>query len=122
MNYVYLFGTVLFTVYGQLIIKWRIAKYGALPEGFSGKMVFLLKLLLDPFILSGFAAAFLAAHFWMAAMTKFDLSEAYPAIIGGLALLTSLFAVLFLKEPLNAYKIIGIVLIMVGVYFISKSA
>lgn len=122
MSYFYIIGTVLFTVCGQLLIKWRIAKYGVLPGSFSEKIVFLLKLLLDPYIFSGFVSAFLAALFWMAAMTKFNLSEAYPAIIGGLALLTSLFAVFFLKEPLNAYKIIGIILIIVGVYFISKSA
>jgi hypothetical protein len=29
---------------------------------------------------------------------------------------------IFLKEPITAYKIIGIVLIVAGVYFISKSA
>jgi multidrug transporter EmrE-like cation transporter len=122
MGYLYLFGTILFTIYGQLILKWRIVKYGALPEQFSEKIIFLFKLLLDPYIFSGFSAAFLASFFWMAAMTKFELSHAYPIIVGGLALLTSLFAIVFLKEPVTAYKIIGIILIIVGVYFISRTA
>lgn len=122
MGYFYIAGTVLFTVYGQLILKWRIVKYGALPEHLNEKIVFLFKLLFDPYIFSGFTAAFIASFFWMAAMTKFELSHAYPIIVGGLALLTSLFAIVFLKEPITAYKIIGIILIVAGVYFISRTA
>jgi hypothetical protein len=34
MGYFYIFGTVICTVYGQLVIKWRIAKYGELPDDF----------------------------------------------------------------------------------------
>ena len=28
MGYLYIAGTVLFTVYGQLVLKWRIVNYG----------------------------------------------------------------------------------------------
>lgn len=120
MGYLYIAGTVLFTVYGQLILKWRIVNYGAMPEEFSAKFVFLFKLLFDPYIFSGFMAAFIASFFWMAAMTKFDLSHAYPIIVGGLALITSAFAIVFLKEALTMYKILGICFIILGVYFVSK--
>lgn len=122
IGYLYIAGTIIFTVYGQLILKWRIVKYGAMPELFGEKIVFLFKLLFDPFIFSGFLGGFIASFFWMAAMTKFELSHAYPIIVGGLALLTSLFAIVFLKEPITAYKIIGIILIIIGVYFISRTA
>ncbi len=122
MGYLYILGTILFTVYGQLVLKWRIVKYGVLPDLFLEKLIFLFKLLFDPFIFSGFTAAFLASFFWMAAMTKFELSHAYPIIVGGLALLTSLFAIIFLKEAITIYKIIGIALIICGVYFISRSS
>lgn len=120
MGYFYIFWTILFTVYGQLILKWRIVNYGAMPEEFSSKLVFLFKLLFDPYIFSGFVSAFLASFFWMAAMTKFDLSHAYPIIVGGLALVTSAFAIIFLKEALTMYKILGICFIILGVYFVSK--
>jgi multidrug transporter EmrE-like cation transporter len=120
MGYIYIVGTIFFTVYGQLVLKWRIANYGNLPDGFVEKIIFLIKLLLDPYIFSGFFSAFLASFFWMAAMTKFDLSHAYPIIVGGLAIFTSLLAILFLKEPLSIYKVIGIILIVTGVYFVGK--
>jgi len=122
MGYAYIFGTVCFTVYGQLILKWRIVEYGALPEGSVDKLLFLMKLLFDPFIFSGFLAAFVASFFWMAAMTRFDVSYAYPIIVGGLALLTSVFAVLFLKEPFGFMKVLGLLFIIFGVYFLSKGS
>lgn len=116
MGYFYIFGTVCFTVYGQLILKWRIAEYGSLPEGFSEKIVFFSKVFIDPFILSSFASAFIASIFWMAAMTKFEVSYAYPIILSGLLLLTSLLGIYLLDESIHLRKIMGILLILFGVF------
>lgn len=121
MAYLYILGTIVFTVYGQLILKWRIPSYGMLPNSFSDKFLFLFKLLLDPFIFSGFASAFIASFFWMAAVTnKVELSKAYPMTTIGLVLVF-IFSIIFFKESLTAYKIIGMFLIISGVLFISKS-
>ena len=64
VDYIYIFATIGFTVYGQLILKWRIADFGSLPVGQVEKLKFLTSLLLDPLIFSGFAAAFLAGAFF----------------------------------------------------------
>ena len=115
MKYFYLTGTVLFTAYGQLILKISIAKYGKLPDSLAGKFLFLFKVMIDPFVLSGFISAFIASFFWMAAMTKFDLSFAYPVIVGGLLLITTLLGILFLNEPVTCGKVIGPILIISGI-------
>jgi multidrug transporter EmrE-like cation transporter len=122
MGYFYIFGTIFFTVYGQLILKWRINDFGTLPDGILEKIQFLFNLLLDPWVFSGFISAFVASFFWMAAMTKFDVSHAYPIIVGGLAILTSIFAVIFLKESVNILKIMGVIMIVAGVFFLSKGS
>jgi multidrug transporter EmrE-like cation transporter len=116
LGYLYIFGTVLFTVYGQLILKWRIVYYGALPELFLDKIAFLFKLVFDPFIFSGFASAFIASFFWMAAMTKFEVSYAYPIILSGLLLLTSTLGIILLNESISYSKIVGILFILTGVF------
>lgn len=115
MKYLYIAGTVLFTVYGQLILKWRIGYYGFMPDHFSGKIIFLLRLLADWYIISGFVAAFVAALFWMAVMTKTDLSYAYPIITAGLTLLTTVMAIALLGETLSFPKVLGILLIISGI-------
>lgn len=114
MAYLYIFGTIVFTVYGQLVMKWRIAMYGNLPELFAEKLVFLIKLLLDPFILSSFFAAFLAALCWMAAMTKFELSHAYPFMGLNFVLVFILSGLLF-NEALTSLKVVGILLVVTGI-------
>lgn len=121
MLYFYIFGTIAFTVYGQLVLKWRIGRYGVLPEDLGDKILFLLKLLLDPFILSGFFAAFVASLFWMAAMTKSDVSYAYPFMSLSFVLVFILAVVMF-GEPFTLNKLIGLGLIVVGILVTSQSA
>lgn len=121
MKYVYIAGTVVFTVYGQLILKWRLGFHGAMPEELGAKLLFLLRLFGDFYILSGFGAAFVSSLFWMAAMTTFELSNAYPIITGGLVLLTTLLAIGLFGEHLSFSKLAGITFILVGVYLVHQS-
>ena len=121
MGYLYIAGTVLFTVYGQLVLKWRIVNYGAMPEDFGSKLVFLFKLLFDPYIFSGFAAACVASFFWMAAMTKLELSFAYP-FISAAFVLVFLFSVFLFQEAVNWQKIVGLAFIVLGIIISSRGA
>ncbi|WP_087972635.1 EamA family transporter [Oceanobacillus rekensis] len=114
MGYFYILSTIMFTVYGQLIIKWTMDKQGGLPEGFWDKIMFLFQLLLNPWILSGFLAAFLAALSWMAAMTKFDISYAYPFMSLSFVLVFILSVFLF-GEPVSTQKVIGFAFIVLGI-------
>lgn len=113
LDYLYIVLTIGFTVYGQLILKWRIEKFGPLPADSFEKLKFLVGLLFDPVIFSGFAAAFLASLAWMAAMTRFDLSHAYPFMSLNFVVVLFLSAWL-LGEPLTFSKMLGIALIVIG--------
>ena len=78
MDYLYILGAILFTVYGQVVIKWQVSNAGAFPGDAAEKMWFLLRLAVNPWVISSLCGAFLAFLCWMVAMTKFDLSYAYP--------------------------------------------
>jgi len=119
MDYLYIALTLLFTVYGQLILKWQISKVGQLPESLQGKVLFLLSQFLNPWILSGFASAFLASLAWMAAMTKFELCEAYPFM--SLAFVfVMIFSITFLGENLSLTKVIGTAMVVSGLVIITR--
>lgn len=113
MGYVYVLATIVLTVYGQIVLKSRVGAHGALPEGVLDAAGFLLRLLLDPLILSGLAAAFLAALCWMAALTHLELSRAYPLMSLSFALVLAL-SVWLLGEPLSPAKLAGVALIVLG--------
>ncbi|WP_042489851.1 membrane protein [Vibrio diazotrophicus] len=113
-GYIYLLATVAFTVYGQIIIKWRMNQV-ELPSYWFDKLKMLFTLVFDPFVLTGFLAAFLSALAWMAAMTKFEVSFAYPIVISGLVIFTTLLAIFFLGESFSVMKMLALSLIVFGV-------
>lgn len=114
MSYVYVACTILFMAYAQVIIKWQVMGAGAFPAETGEKLWFLAGLLVNPWIVSALAASLLAALAWMAAMTKLDLSYAYP--FTSLAfVLVALASVVVFHEPLTGPKIAGIALICLGI-------
>lgn len=119
-GHAYVLTTLFLTVYGQLVLKWQMIGVGALPEGAIEKLVFLMRLLLNPWILSGMVAAFAASLAWMAAMTRLEMSYAYPFM--SLAfVLVMIFGVLFLGEAFNGPKLIGTSLVIAGLVVIARA-
>ncbi len=119
MKYFYILGAIVFTVYGQIVMKWQMSKIGVLPDSFFSKIITLLLQFKNVWILSSFVAAFIAALCWMAAMTKFELSVAYPFLATSFALVLLLSYLVF-NEPLTLTKIAGCILIILGVAVSSR--
>jgi multidrug transporter EmrE-like cation transporter len=114
MGYFFVALTVLFTVGGQFLIKWQVNKAGVLPDGMHGKAMFLIDLLLKPWIVIGLGAAFVASLCWMMAMTKLPLSHAYPFTAFAFVLVVFGGAWIF-SEPVNIAQALGVSLIVLGV-------
>jgi multidrug transporter EmrE-like cation transporter len=114
VEHLYIAGSILLTVYGQLVLKWQVASAGALPAAAADRIGFLVRLVLSPWVLSGLAAAFLAFLCWAMALTKFQLSYAYPFMSLAFALVLLLSALLF-REELTLPKILGMLLIVLGI-------
>ena len=114
MSYFYLACTVLLTVYGQIVIKWQVLAAGAFPESAGEQVLFLGRLLVNPWVVSALAAALAAAVIWMAVLTKLDLSHAYP-FLSTIFVLVPIASVLLFNEPMTTFKIVGMVLIVGGI-------
>src|SRR5215216_1534663 len=119
IGYIYIFVTLLLTTYGQLILKWRLQFYEEFPAQFKQQILFFLRVLADPFILSGFIAAFVASLTWIAALTRFDISYAYPFTSLSFIVVLILSYLLF-NEPFTLNKLVGVLLIIAGVYIAAK--
>ena len=109
----FLASVILLTVYGQLSVKWRLNQLPSLSSDGRTQLFQLLSLLLDPIILSGLVAAFLASIAWMGALKRFDFGFAYPFMS-----LNFPFAILLsawlLHESLSMQRLAGVVIIMAG--------
>lgn len=112
LNYLFLAGALLFTVYGQLIIK---ARAGALASDVGrGAGSYLLRMLFDPLVITGFAGAGMAALCWMLAVRSLPLVHAYPFMALSFVLVPC-GAALFLNEAIHWPQMVGLVLIVAGV-------
>jgi uncharacterized membrane protein len=118
-GFVYIALTLVLTLYGQLVLKWQVTLAGGMPSTSGGKLAFLVQMLLNPWILSGFASAFLASLAWMAAMTKFQLSYAYPFMSLNFILVV-LFSAWLFNDPVTIPKVVGVLLIMAGIIISSQ--
>ena len=119
MNHLYILLTILFTVYGQIIIKWQVKLSGAFPQDNFEKLQYIIKLLLNPWVISSFICAFLASLSWMAAMTKFPLSYAYPFMSLAFVLVMFLSAIFF-RESITLPKSLGLGFVVLGIIIGSK--
>jgi len=108
-DFIYIFLTIALTVFGQLIVKWRVTQIGGSLKGSA----MLVRFLMDPGILCGLLGAFVAALCWMTALSKFQLSYAYPFTSLSFALVLLLSAYL-LKEPITVPRALGVAIIIVG--------
>ena len=114
MRYLVIILSVILNVMGQITIKKEISKTAGLPDTFIEKLMFLLCLLVKPWIIFGFCMTFIAAMLWMAALTKTELSQAYP-FMGLSFVMILLFSWLFLNEQITMAKVLGTMLIVIGV-------
>ena len=111
--------TIGLTVYGQLVVKWQVLQAGEFPAALGNRVEFLLRLLTNPWIISVFAAAAIAALAWMAARTRLELSVAYPFVAITFALVLVLSGVFF-DEAITTAKTLGVGLIILGIVVASR--
>jgi len=100
-------------------MRWQVEISGELPMDLNGKVRFLTTLLFNPWVLSGVLSTFLAGLSWMLAMTRFEISYAYPFVSLNYIIILCASSILF-NESISLAKIIGTVIVLVGIGVISK--
>jgi multidrug transporter EmrE-like cation transporter len=119
MGYVYIFMTIGFTVYGQIILKYAVGRETFPPDGLQ-MLWFILRFSLTPLVISGYFAALLASFSWVAALSKFELSYAYPFTSLNFVLVVLISALAF-SEAIDIFKLVGLTLIVGGVLCLGMS-
>jgi multidrug transporter EmrE-like cation transporter len=105
--------TIVFTVYGQLIIKWQVGRAGDLPQGTSDRFEYFLRVFFSPWTLTAWAGLCIAAVCWVFALTKFELSRAYP-FVSITFVLVLVGSAVFFHEHLSVLRVTGLSLIVAG--------
>ena len=62
----------------NLFLNYESISWPTLPSELIQKLKYILIYVFDPWIFSGFVAAFIASITWMAVLSKMEISVAYP--------------------------------------------
>lgn len=119
LDHGYIFATIILAVFSQIVMRWQIGLAGDLPVSVSGKILFVMHALMKPWIILAIVSTFFSGIAWMLAMTKFDVSYAFPFVSLNFVLVL-LFGHFFLHEPFGINKLVGASFIVLGIIVIAK--
>jgi multidrug transporter EmrE-like cation transporter len=115
----FILATIFFGLYGQLMLKWQVNRSGAPPTDWAGKVEYIFSMLINPWVWTSLLAAFLGMLTWMLAIARTDLSYAYPFTSLSFVLILVASAIFF-NEPISTNKVLGMILIVVGIMLGSR--
>ncbi len=117
-DFILLFFNVLLTVIGQILFKHGMNTVGRVNsiQDVFGKLT---QAFLNPYILSGIAIYGFTTLVWLVILSRVKLSIAYPLLSSGYVL-SILFSWLLFKESIPKIRIIGAIIICIGVYLVAQ--
>jgi multidrug transporter EmrE-like cation transporter len=101
-----------------------VMKLGTRQVGAFGDMPFLeylFKLLFSPPIVLAIAAYGLGVIFYMFMLSRLDLSFLYPVMTALGLILATLVSATFLREQISLTRLSGILVMVIGVFLVSRS-
>ena len=111
--------TLITAVSGQLLLKKGLLMIGQIPNNFSEFGSFFLKVFSNIYVLSAIVLWIVAALSWFIAVSKGELGHILP-FMGLSFALVALLSTFFFKESITYLGWIGIGLICIGVFLISR--
>jgi drug/metabolite transporter (DMT)-like permease len=119
--YVLIFLSIVLGAVGQIFLKHGMSQGGGVFEisGFLDAAQ-VSKIFTNKYILLGFLNYGVASLFWLAVLSRVDVSKAYPFLSFGYVI-TALLATYYLNETVTAYRWLGIFLMVLGGYFLFKN-
>lgn len=114
-GYLFVFITITFTVFGQLLVKAGMSKVAASLEHSSRWSSVITAGFLQPAVLAGLACAVIAALAWFPALMRLPISIAYPFMALPIVLVL-LLAPLVFGERVTLYQWIGVFVVSFGLW------
>ncbi len=100
---------------GQLCLKYGVSLLGESPS-----LVTVLKGILTPYVFGGFVLYAVSSILYLNVLSRLDLSYAYPFVALGFVFVT-VASWYFLDEALPMLRIVGVALILAGVFTVAAS-
>jgi multidrug transporter EmrE-like cation transporter len=111
---------VMLNAAAQLLLKAGSRVIADVPFSFANGWTLAARIALNPPILGGLALYVVSVVFWILALSRVDVSIAYPMLSVGY-IVTALAGWLLFSEALGAARVAGILIIIAGVWLVARS-
>ena len=116
----YILISVVASIIGQLLLKVGMNKLGSITLSASQFLSVSWKMATNPYVFIGLAIYLAGTVFWLAALSRVDLSYAYPfASLSYVVMLVASW--MMFDEKITLGRLIGTVVIGIGVFLISRN-
>lgn len=106
---------------GNLLLKYGASRIGNLSLSKESLIPEMIKVFTEPFIVIGLSGYVLGFLIWLKVLATTEVSRAYPILVSSTIVLVLIGSAIFFKENLSFLKIIGIFVIIFGIYLLFKS-
>jgi multidrug transporter EmrE-like cation transporter len=113
--------SVICNVTANILLKFGVTKAGGFTLSPNTLTADLIKTALNPYIMGGLALYGFSFIVWLRVLTISDLSKSYPIFVTIVFILTTVGSVIFLKESVSAVRLIGIAILIAGVFLVARS-
>jgi multidrug transporter EmrE-like cation transporter len=112
--------TVTATAVSQAMLKHGMNNIGSISPSVSQVSDSARKIISEPYIVGGLVLIFIVFPLWLEVLARLPLSIAYPMVSMGYIVAIAIGALVF-KESITSLKVIGMILIIMGIVALSQS-
>ncbi|MBX3486800.1 MAG: hypothetical protein KF798_02700 [Candidatus Paracaedibacteraceae bacterium] len=112
-------GAVFLNTIGQIVMKAGSSSLASLSFSLATLPQIFLTIIKSPLMVGALGLYALSAVVWIMALSKLDLSQAYPMTSIGY-ILTAIIGVFAFGEVMTASRLVGLGLILVGVLILAR--
>jgi len=119
--YALLIVSVAFNVTANILLKTAVTKTGGISAESTQILTNIAKVAFSPYLIAGLILYGLSFLIWLRVLTFNDLSRSYPIFATIVFLMTTLGSVIFLKENITVIRVVGIAVMLTGIFIVARS-
>lgn len=112
---------VLLNTGAQLLLKAGMGQIGHFEFSLANALPIGMKVMVNPPIVTGLFMYVLSVGVWLLVLSRVQVSFAYPMLSIGYVV-NAVAAYYFFGEPLTSMRVLGIFIIIAGVYLVAQSS
>lgn len=114
----FLFSSIFLGAFGQILLKLGVNRIGQINLNRNELLVTVFHIFTNPWIITGILFFVSSMILWIKVISTMELSRAYPSVSLSY-LIVFLVSIILFHETISFEKIIGLLFVSAGVYFLN---